>query len=611
MRENIKSRIFSILFYSIVLIIFDILFFICFKPSNINYFMIVSLDLAIGFLIAFLLSIGNKIYKTIILIISNFLLIFYCTFQIVIMALKKSLSGIFSFSTIVFNSLIVIQEYGDEFFDILKNNFFMLLMLILACIVIIYITKKIYIDSKISFNIITSIILLIISILLFVASSLFINRNVYDFESDMYANGLKVAVIHDMFKNYKVQIVKTTDDIKETLESETIETEMVEESNVENNNYDNKPYYYDTSKYNVINFDFDKLIENEKRSDYNAINEFIRDRKPTEKNEYTGIFKGKNLIMICAEAWNSNIVDPELFPAMHRLMNNGFKFNNFYQPHAASSTSSGEYSFMVGMIPVNNDRTFVNSLNNNMGFTISMKMKEDNYNTYSFHNGRSTFYGRDETHDSLMGFKKYMANDNGLNEYTESFYTDDTSLVKAAYEISSKEKPFLAYMMTYNGHKPYEGELIGNMNTYYSRVNIKHYNDYSDSVKYYMAKNMFLEKGLEYLLEKLEEDNLLDDTVICMVPDHYPYGLLDDSYKYLLELYKDDRVAKDITFRDRTDIILWSGSLENEYKSLVKPIDKVTCTIDLMPTLLNLFGFEFDSRLYPGRDCNLSKWNVY
>ena len=174
--------------------------------------------------------------------------------------------------------------------------------------------------------------------------------------------------------------------------------------------------------------------------------------------------------------------------------------------------------------------------------------------------------------------------------------------MQVAYDVVSKETPFLAYMMTFNGHKPYSGELNGKMNSFYSKVNNMYRNVYSDPVKFYIAKNMYLEKGLEYLLEKLEEDNLLNDTVICLVPDHYPYGLLDADYEYLLELYKNEQVVKDVTYRDRTDIILWSGSLENEYKSLIKPVDKVTCTIDLMPTLLNLFGFEFDSRLYPGRD---------
>ena len=583
-------------FYTLLLVIFDIAFLLYFRPMNINYFIVFLIDIAIGLLISFLLSFGSKKYKTTLLIICNILVIFYCTFEVIEIVVDNTVGDIFTFSTIIFNLKIVFQEYGDEIFELIKAKFLVLFLLVCFGIVIVLISKRIYIDNKLEFNKKSRICMISVAIFMFVLSFFLTNSNVYDFKSDMNANGLKVAILHDMFKNYKLQIIQSPK------EEDTSNVSEAKEKDID------KPYYYDTSKYNVINFDFDELMEKEEREDYNSINDFIKNRKPTEKNEYTGIFKGKNLIMICAEAWNSRVVDPELFPAMYRLINNGFKFDNFYQPHGASSTSSGEYSFLAGMIPVNNDRTFINSTNNNMGFSISMKMHNLGYHTYSFHNGRSTYYGRDETHDSLMGFNQYIANDTGLNDMTNQFYTDDYNLLKAAYDKVSKETPFLAYLMTYSGHKPYVGELNGRLETYYRRVDMKYGNAYTEPVKYYIAKNLFLEEGLEYILQKLEEDNLLNDTVICMVPDHYPYGLINineivgDDVDYLLDFYKTEDVIVDKAYRDRTDAILWSGSLESEYKSLVKPIEKVACTIDLMPTLLNLFGMEFDSRLYPGKD---------
>ena len=166
----------------------------------------------------------------------------------------------------------------------------------------------------------------------------------------------------------------------------------------------------------------------------------------------------------------------------------------------------------------------------------------------------------------------------------------------------------LSYIMTYNGHKPYTGDMTKQLNEYYKRVNARYKNWYTAPVKCYIAKQLYLAEGLAYLINKLQEDNLLDDTVICMVPDHYPYGLvnvsaeLGNNIDYIFDLYKDERVINNKTFRDRSDIILWSGSLEKNQKSYVKEIEKVTNTIDLTPTLLNLFGIEFDSRLYPGND---------
>ena len=591
-----KNELFAYFsFYTLFLVIFDITFLMYFKPVNINYFMVFLIDIAIGLLISFLLSFGSKKYKLIMLTICNILLIFYCTFEVVEIVVDNTVGDIFTFSTIMFNLKIVFQEYGDEIFELIKSKFLVLFLLFCFAIIIVLISKRVYIDNKLVFDKKKRIYMIISSIILFILSIILTNNNVYDFKSDMNANGLKIAIVHDVFKNYKLQMISTPKEKNEKVEEDK-ETKK------------DKPYYYDTSKYNVINIDFDEVMEKEEREDFNSITEFIKNRKPTEKNEYTGLFKGKNLIMICAEAWNSRVVDPDLFPAMYRLINNGFKFNNFYQPHGASSTSSGEYSFLAGMIPVNNDRTFVNSTNNNMGFSISMKMHELGYHTYSFHNGRSTYYGRDETHDSLMGFSQYIANDTGLNDMTKQYYTDDYNLLQAVYNKVSNEKPFLAYMMTYSGHKPYVGEFTGKLEEYYNRVDRKYGDIYSLPVKYYIAKNLYLEEGLEYILKELEEDNLLNDTVICMVPDHYPYGLINvseivgDNVDYLLDFYKTDDVITNKAYRDRTDIILWSGALEDENIKLEKSIDKVTCTIDLMPTLLNLFGMDFDSRLYPGKD---------
>ena len=635
---KIANKVLFFTFYIVVLLILDAICLIGFKPSNPNYLTIISLDIGLGLFFSFLMMIKNKIAKTILFIIISLLFIFYSLFEFVEIAINKIVGNIFTFSTISFNIKNVLIEYADEVGNGVSSNAFQLVILFVLVILFLFLSKLIYFggfenifnksankkntsvtsqkrakskntSKKDFFNIKTTIITFATSIIFIITSIVSINKNVFDFESNMNVNGLKVAVAMDAMQIDSTNIIdvanKVHDDtvgadiirpIDDNLASDSIATIM------------NKPYYYNTEEYNVINFDFDEIISKEDRPNYNAISEFIKKRTPTKKNEYTGLFKGKNLIMICAEAWNSRVVDKDLFPTMYRLMNNGFKFNNFYQPHGSSSTSAGEYAFMTGMIPVDNDKSFVDSVNNNMGFAISMKLKEEDYYTYSFHNGRSTFYGRDETHESLMGFDRFMADDTGLNALARQQMTDDTNLIKIMYDLSKKEKPFLTYAMTYNGHKPYVN--INNKKTleFYDKVNAKYKKRFTEPVKYYIAKNMYLESGLKYLIDKLEEDGLINDTVICLVPDHYPYGLINvseeknDNVDYLLDLYKDAKGSVGKTYRDRTDIILWSGCLENEKKSYVKEIDKVTNTIDLTPTLLNLFGLEFDSRLYPGRD---------
>ena len=162
--------------------------------------------------------------------------------------------------------------------------------------------------------------------------------------------------------------------------------------------------------------------------------------------------------------------------------------------------------------------------------------------------------------------------------------------------------------MTYTAHMPYAGATGTNIQDKYRKVKDYYGDKYSEVIETYIAKNLYLEEGLEKLLNHLEENDLINDTVICIAPDHYPYGLYNanaytgEKTNYVAELFNDPRIEDHIMERDRTDLILWSGCLENEYKNLTMATDKYCSTIDLMPTLLNLFGLPFDSRLYPGHD---------
>lgn len=153
-----------------------------------------------------------------------------------------------------------------------------------------------------------------------------------------------------------------------------------------------------------------------------------------------------------------------------------------------------------------------------------------------------------------------------------------------------KEK-FNVYYMTVSGHNGYTTD--GNSMTARNWDLVKDL-PCSDEVKGYLAANLELEKALAHLVDELEKKGIADDTVICLTSDHFPYGLSDESLK---ELYggKPDDYFK----RDHSAWILWCGSLEKEEPIV---ITAPTSSLDILPTLSNLFGTAFDSRLFPGRD---------
>ena len=125
--------------------------------------------------------------------------------------------------------------------------------------------------------------------------------------------------------------------------------------------------------------------------------------------------------------------------------------------------------------------------------------------------------------------------------------------------------------------------------------------DHCEAVKCYYASQQELEYAMESLVRQLEEAGIADDTVIVIATDHYPYGLersgaWRNTSDYLAELYGVDSYDKFI--RDHNALIVWSGCLEG--KNIV--VDEPVYSLDILPTLSNLFGVEYDSRLLVGRD---------
>ena len=114
---------------------------------------------------------------------------------------------------------------------------------------------------------------------------------------------------------------------------------------------------------------------------------------------------------------------------------------------------------------------------------------------------------------------------------------------------------------------------------------------YSTAIKAYYATQIELDKSLEYLLAELEKNGKLEDTLIVIAPDHYPYGL---TKKQMNEVSKINRDNKFELYH--TSLIIYNPTIERT------EINETISGIDILPTLYNLYGIDYDSRLYMGRD---------
>ena len=328
------------------------------------------------------------------------------------------------------------------------------------------------------------------------------------------------------------------------------------------------------------------------------INAYVNSLTPTRKNAYTGLFAGKNLIMITAEAFTAEVINPVRTPTLYRLATKGIQFTDYYQPNN-SGTTGGEYQNVFGMLATSGGASFKNTADNYNYMTIGSQLDRLGYYGKAYHNNSYTFYSRNKTHINLGYSDGFMGYGNGMEEYVKKVWPQsDLEMFQGTLPTYIDKQPFNIYYMTVSGHSEYTRG--GNTMTKRNWDAVADL-DYSDQVKGYLAANMELEKAMAYLVAELESKGIADDTVICLSTDHFPYGLDTEGkfgkMKYISELYGYDVV--DYFGRDHSRLILWSGCLEDEAPIVVS---SPTSSLDILPTLSNLFGTQYDSRLFPGRD---------
>ncbi len=337
--------------------------------------------------------------------------------------------------------------------------------------------------------------------------------------------------------------------------------------------------------YNIMDIDFESLMASGEDDPLYPMHKYFSTVEPTATNEYTGMFKGCNLIMLTAEGFSPYAVSPELTPTLYKMINEGFVFKNFYNPVWWVSTSDGEYVACTGLIPKSGVWSMAKSGSNYMPFAMGNQLRQLGYTTKAYHNHTYTYYKRDVSHPNL-GYD-YKGVGNGL-EVKKSWPESDLEMIDVTFEEYAGQQPFHAYYMTVSGHMNYN--FFGNHMASKNKKYVDHL-PYSDESKAYIACNLELEFAMKSLMDKLEAAGIAENTVIVLSPDHYPYGLEREKLNELAG----HEVESNFELYKSTLII---------YKKGMEPVivEKPCASLDIIPTVSNLLGLDYDSRLLMGRD---------
>lgn len=345
--------------------------------------------------------------------------------------------------------------------------------------------------------------------------------------------------------------------------------------------------------------DFEKLHALADNDNQMWLADYIEGMVPDSTNEYTGLFEGYNLIYLTAEGFSPYAVSEELTPTLYRLINSGFVFDNYYVPLWQTSTSDGEYINCTGLIP-DGQFSMRKSGQNRMAFTLANFFAGEGVSPLAYHNNSLSYYDRYVTHPNLgYDFRGCKLGSLSQEEWGDKVFTmenpdawpsSDLDMMQGTLPEYLNQERFHVYYMTISGHMNYN--FSGNAMSSKNKDAVAGL-DMSENARAYIACNMELDKALEYLLEELEKAGKLENTVICMSADHYPYAMTQEQYEELAG--KDLSAGKDLY---RNNLILWNAQMEEEPIHISKPCG----SMDIVPTLLNLFGFSYDSRMYAGRD---------
>ena len=566
----------NLLIYYILFIVYEELIFSCvvYKTFPTSLWLIILFSIPIAVILNLITSVFKpKINKFLTYIITIAFIILFSA-QIVYYSMYEA---IISFFSMMHGGQIT--EFMEAIIDVVLRNWYGIALFALPLVILIVLSKKkVLLFEKNSLKEIaikmTSVVVVHLVALLCVN---FINTNMMYSNKNLYYNIHIPKVTANrmgLLTTMRLDLQRFIFGFEEKLSVETSTTPIEEKEN----------------SYNVTYIDFDKLIQNEENNTIKEMHEYFSSQEASKKNKYTGMFKGKNLIVLVGESFSSLAIREDLTPNLYKLYKEGFQFDNFYTPIFPVSTADGEYITDTSLIPKEGVWSFLKVAGNYMPYSYPNVFEKQGYSSNAYHNHTATYYERDK-YIETMGYNSYLAVGTGLEDRmdTSNWPNSDYEMVKTTMDDYINNEKFMAYYMTVSGHMNYT--KIGNMMVYRNWDQVKDL-PYSHKAKSYLAANIELDKAVGELIRRLEEAGKLEDTVIVISGDHYPYGLTLEEINELSTFERDDKFEK-----YRMPFLIWSGSMKEPIK-----VEKIGSSLDVLPTVLNLFGAEFDSRLLIGRD---------
>ena len=489
-----------------------------------------------------------------------------------------------------FNTVSQVGAVKNYIFDFLKSSkgeYYLVFLPFIICLLITIVSKIISSNHPIDFKLkrrfyYENQIVICALLIIFILSSL----TYYNTLNEKYSDKYQVLSLKELFLNVSnpslaIKDFGITSYALLDLKSKYVENEIANETIFAYNDNNKTRDKDDTLWLNVIN--------NEQNTNLNTLNRYFIDNDLPSKNAFTGKYKNKNLIVIMMESVNDIIINEEYFPNFYSLYSSSYYFKNNYSPRNSCATGNNEFSAMTSLYSIYNNCTSNLYVNNIYPQSIFNLFNNKGYITNSFHDYDNTYYERTKIHPN-MGSQNYY-DVNALNMTYSNVYgawpSDVTLMEEYLKKLDDISGNFMSYITTVTTHQPYSSQ-----SEYGDKYLDKFENaSYSLELKRYLSKMTELDNAIGVLIDGLKERNLLDDTIIVLFGDHYPYAINLDILNEILD--------RDLTNyeNEKVPLIIYDSSLKETIT-----MDEYTSYINILPTMANLFDLDYDPRYYMGND---------
>lgn len=357
-------------------------------------------------------------------------------------------------------------------------------------------------------------------------------------------------------------------------------------------------------------FGYDEAVKN--------FNEYFKDTSEEAKtNKYTGIYEGKNVLVIHAESIQNFVINlkingEELTPNLNKLAKNGIYFDNYYSQVSVGTSSDAEFTFLTSLMPSNTGTAFGSYFDREYVSTPKL-LKEKGYYTFAMHGNNADYWNRRTMHQNL-GYDDLIAKADYEIDEVMGLGISDKSFLKQSAEklqtIHDENDKFYGTIITLTNHTPFntDGEAYSDFDV---TLKVEEYNEeikkketvtypYMEGTKlgYYLKSVHYADEALGEFLDDLDKRGILDDTVIVLYGDHDARLPVDDYLRF----YNYDKTTDgtlpetsegyktmnsyEYEMNRKVPFIIWSK--EEKYK---EKVSNVMGMYDAMPTLGNMFGF--------------------